>query len=119
LIYLGFALANTGAAVWILFGMYGVYYAMTEGTAKALVADLVPDEKRGTAYGLYSAGVGLAALPASVIAGILWQGIGAWQGFGPAAPFIFGMGMALLAGVLFYGLVGAKVEVSTSCDYCT
>jgi MFS family permease len=111
LIYLGFALAKTGAAVWILFGLYGVYYAMTEGTAKALVADLVPDEKRGTAYGLYSAGVGLAALPASVIAGILWQGIGAWQGFGPAAPFIFGMGMALMAGVLFYGMVGAKKVV--------
>jgi MFS family permease len=108
LIYLGFALAQTGLAVWVLFGLYGVYYALTEGSAKALVADLVPDEKRGTAYGLYSAGVGLTALPASLMAGILWQGIGAWQGFGPAAPFIFGMGMALLAGILFYRLVGTK-----------
>jgi MFS family permease len=106
LIYLGFALAQTGAAVWVLFGLYGVFYALTEGSAKALVADLVPDEKRGTAYGLYSAGVGLAALPASLIAGILWQGIGSWQGFGPAAPFIFGMGMALAAGLLFYRFVG-------------
>jgi MFS family permease len=105
-IYLGFALAQTGAAVWVLFGLYGVFYALTEGSAKALVADLVPDEKRGTAYGLYSAAIGLAALPASVIAGILWQGIGTWQGFGPAAPFVFGMGMALLAGILFYGFVG-------------
>jgi MFS family permease len=86
LIYLGFALAQTGAAVWVLFGLYGVFYALTEGSAKALVADLVPDQKRGTAYGLYSAAIGLAALPASVIAGILWQGIGTWQGFGPAAP---------------------------------
>jgi MFS family permease len=106
LIYLGFALAQTGAAVWVLFGLYGVFYALTEGSAKALVADLVPDQKRGTAYGLYSAAIGLAALPASVIAGILWQGIGTWQGFGPAAPFVFGMGMALLAGILFYGFVG-------------
>jgi MFS family permease len=108
LIYLGFALAQTGAAVWVLFGLYGVFYALTEGSAKALVADLVPDEKRGTAYGLYSAGVGLAALPASLIAGILWQGIGSWQGFGPAAPFIFGMGMALAAGLLFYRFVGTS-----------
>jgi len=106
LIYLGFALAQTGMMVWLFFGLYGVYYALTEGSAKALVADLVPEEKRGTAYGLYSAGVGLAALPASLIAGILWQGIGTWQGFGPAAPFIFGMGMALAAGFLFYALVG-------------
>jgi MFS family permease len=108
LIYLGFALAQTGAAVWVLFGLYGVFYALTEGSAKALVADLVPDEKRGTAYGLYSAGVGLAALPASLIAGILWQGIGSWQGFGPSAPFIFGMGMALAAGLLFYRFVGTS-----------
>lgn len=112
LIYLGFALANTGLAVWLLFGLYGIYYALTEGSAKALIADLVPDEKRGAAYGLYSAGVGLAALPASLIAGILWQGIGAWQGFGPAAPFIFGMGMALLAGVLFYSLVGTSAKTA-------
>jgi MFS family permease len=108
LIYLGFALAHTGTAVWVLFGLYGVFYAMTEGSAKALVADLVPDKKRGTAYGLYSASVGLAALPASLIAGILWQGIGTWQGFGPAAPFIFGMGMALAAGLLFYRFVGTS-----------
>jgi MFS family permease len=112
MIYLGFALAQTGAAVWVLFGLYGVFYALTEGSAKALVADLVPDEKRGTAYGLYSAAIGLAALPASVIAGILWQGIGTWNGFGPAAPFVFGMGMALLAGVLFYSFVGmSKKEI--------
>jgi MFS family permease len=110
MIYLGFALARTGAAVWVLYGLYGVFYALTEGSAKALVADLVPDEKRGTAYGLYSASVGLAALPASLIAGILWQGIGTWSGFGPAAPFIFGMGMALLAGILFTGLVGTTAR---------
>jgi MFS family permease len=104
-IYLGFALAKTGAVVWVLFGLYGVFYALTEGSAKALVADLVPDEKRGTAYGLYSAAIGLAALPASLAAGILWQGIGTWQGFGPAAPFIFGMVMALAAGFLFYRFI--------------
>ncbi len=89
LVYLGFALSQTGAQVWVLFGMYGVYYAATEGTAKAFVADLVPAERRGTAYGLYNAALALTALPASLIAGILWQGLGRWGGFGPAAPFVF------------------------------
>jgi len=100
-IYLGFAFAQTGWQVWLLFALYGVYYAATEGTAKALVADLVSPEQRGTAYGLYHAAVGFAVLPASVLAGLLWQGLGAWAGFGPAAPFLFGAGMALLAAGLF------------------
>lgn len=101
LVYLGFAASQTGAQVWVLFGLYGVYYAATEGTAKAYVADLVPAERRGTAYGLYNAAIALTAFPASLIAGILWQGIGSWGGFGPAAPFIFGAGMAILATGMF------------------
>jgi MFS family permease len=100
LIYLGLAFSTTGAQVWLLFGLYGIYYAMTEGAAKAFVADLVPQEQRGTAYGMFNAAIGLTALPASVIAGVLWQGIGEWPGFGPSAPFIFGAMMALLAGLL-------------------
>lgn len=100
LIYLGFALAQAGWQVWALFAIYGVYYGLTEGTARALVADLVAPEQRGTAYGAYNAMVGLAAFPASLIAGLLWQGLGAWSGFGPAAPFLFGAGMALLATML-------------------
>ena len=63
--------------------MYGVYYAAAEGTAKALIADLVPAERRGTAYGLFNAAVGLMAFPASAIAGLLWQGAFGWNGFGP------------------------------------
>ncbi|GAB4485201.1 MAG: MFS transporter [Anaerolineales bacterium] len=102
LVYLGFAASQTGAQVWALFGLYGVYYAATEGTAKAFVADLVPAPRRGTAYGLYNAAIALTALPASLIAGILWQGIGSWNGFGPAAPFIFGAGMALGAAGVFW-----------------
>jgi MFS family permease len=101
LVYLGLAASATGTQVWVLFGFYGIYYALTEGVAKALVADWVPQEQRGTAYGYYNAAVGITALPASLIAGILWQGLGTWTGFGPAAPFLFGGAMALLAGVLF------------------
>jgi MFS family permease len=105
LVYLGFAFSATGWHIWALFGLYGVYYAATEGVAKALVADLVPDVQRGTAYGLFNAAIGVTALPASVIAGLLWQGLGNWAGFGASAPFFFGAVMALLAMVMFGWLV--------------
>jgi MFS family permease len=101
LIYLGFARSATGTQVWILFGFYGVYYALTEGAARAFIADLVPQPLRGTAYGIYSAAVGITVLPASIIAGVLWQGIANWTGFGPSAPFYFGAMTAFLAGLFF------------------
>ena len=105
LVYLGFAFSQTGWQVWALFGLYGLYYAATEGAAKALVADLVPPEQRGTAYGLFNAVIGITVLPASLIAGLLWQGAGIWTGFGASAPFFFGALMALLAGFLFARLI--------------
>jgi len=81
--------------------LYGAYYGLSYGTAKALVADLVPAESRGMAYGTYNAVLGLTDLPASFLAGLLWSGAGQWTGFGPAAPFYFGAAMAFLALVLF------------------
>jgi len=105
LVYLGFAFAQAGWQVWALFGLYGLYYAATEGAAKALVADLVPQMQRGTAYGLFNAAIGIMALPASLIAGLLWQGAGTWLGFGASAPFFFGAGMALLSGSLFWRFI--------------
>jgi MFS family permease len=108
LVYLGFALSRTGWQIWTLFGLYGIYYAASEGAAKAFIADLVPAERRGTAYGLYNAAVGLTAFPASAIAGLLWQGAFGWAGFGPSAPFYFGAGLALLAGLLFWSLVRVR-----------
>lgn len=99
-IYLGFALARVGWHVWALYAVYGIYYGLAYGTAKALIADIVPEEARGMAYGTYNAVLGILDLPASIIAGVLWSGIGAWRGFGPAAPFFFGGAMALAAAVL-------------------
>jgi MFS family permease len=96
-IYFGFALSRTGWQVWMLYGLYGVYYGLAYGTTKAMVADLVPAHVRGTAYGTYNATLGILDFPASVIAGVLWQGAFGWQGFGPSAPFFFGAGAALLA----------------------
>lgn len=105
LVYLGFAFAQTGWQIWTLFGLYGIYYAATEGVAKALVADLVPDAQRGAAYGLFNAAIGITALPASFLAGLLWQGAGAWAGFGASAPFLFGAVLASLASILLWRLV--------------
>jgi MFS family permease len=100
LIYLGFAFAQAAWQVWALYVAYGLYYGMAYGTANALVADLVPEQLRGTAYGTYNAIIGILAFPASLIAGLLWQGLGSWKGFGPSAPFLFGGTLALIATLL-------------------
>jgi len=91
LVYLGFAAASSLWQVWVLFAGYGIYYGMEKGVARAFVADLVPVERRGTAYGLYHGIVSLTLLPASLLAGWLWQTIG------PPAPFYLGAGLAFLA----------------------
>jgi MFS family permease len=100
IIYMGFALAQQAWQVWILYVAYGLYYGLAFGTTTAMVADLVPENLRGTAYGTYNAVVGLLAFPASFIAGMLWQGIGSWGGFGPSAPFLFGGSLALIAALM-------------------
>ncbi len=99
-IYLGFAVAGKGWHVWVLYAIYGVYYGLAYGTTKAMVADLVPEALRGTAYGTYNAVLGILDFPASLIAGILWQGLGSWGGFGASAPFFFGAALSLIAAVL-------------------
>jgi MFS family permease len=101
LTYLGLAVAGSAVHIVILYILYGAYYGLSYGTAKAMVADLVPAAVRGMAFGTYNAVLGLTDLPASLIAGIMWSGIGAWKGFGPAAPFYFGAAMAFLALLIF------------------
>jgi hypothetical protein len=78
----------------------GGYYGLTHGVIKAMVADIVRPDLQGTAYGTYNAVVGILDFPASLIAGLLWQGVGAWGGFGPSAPFAFGAALALTAALL-------------------
>ena len=99
LVYLGFALASNIWQVWLLFACYGIYYGIVEGVARAFVADLITEEKRGTAYGLYHGVVGLTLLPASLIAGWLWDTVN------PAAPFYFGAGLAFIAMLSMMALV--------------
>jgi MFS family permease len=86
--YLGLALASATWQLWLLFALYGLYYGISEGVCRAFVCDLVPVERRGTAYGWYHTAVGISLLPASVIAGWLWHLIG------PSATFYFGAAMA-------------------------
>lgn len=73
---------------------YGLFYGLTEGAERALIAEFVPSGSRGRAYGLYHGAVGLAALPASLIFGVFWAGLG------PKTAFFIGAGLALSAVVL-------------------
>jgi MFS family permease len=104
-VYVGFAEATETWHAWALFAAYGVFFGMTEGTEKALVADLVPAARRGTAYGFYNLAIGLAALPASLLFGLVWDGLG--------AEFAFAMGAAL-AMVAAAGMVAAVRETRTA-----
>lgn len=93
LVYLGLAIADQNWMIWLLFAFYGLYYGLAEGVTRALVCDLVEPEKRGTAFGMYHGIVGITLLPASLIAGWLWQTVS------PSAPFYFGAALAAVAAV--------------------
>ena len=93
-VYFAFGWAAAAWQAWALFAVYGIFYGMTEGTEKALVADIVPRARRGSAFGWYNLAIGLGALPASLIFGAIWDRAGA-----PSA-FVFGASLALLAAVL-------------------
>jgi MFS family permease len=92
-VYLGFALATQQWHAWALFASYGLFYAFTEGTEKAFVADLIPKERRGAAFGWFNLAIGLGALPASLIFGAIWDRSGAHT------AFLFGASLAILASV--------------------
>ena len=93
-VYFAFGWATAAWHAWVLFAIYGIFYGMTEGTEKALVADIVPTQRRGSAFGWYNLAIGLGALPASLIFGRIWDTAGA-----PTA-FVFGASLALIAAVL-------------------
>ncbi len=90
-IYLGFAMARGAVMAWALFAAYGGFYALTEGVQRAFVGDLVPLGWRGSAMGIFNAAIGIAALPASIVAGVLWQLVS------PEATFLYGAALAAVA----------------------
>ena len=106
LVYLGFALANVEWHAWALFVVYGLYFGATEGTEKAFVADLVPAARRGTAFGWFNAALGLGALPASVVFGLVWERSGA------ESAFVMGATIAAVATLLFLVLVPKRTRVA-------
>ncbi|MCU0641747.1 MAG: MFS transporter [Candidatus Margulisbacteria bacterium] len=99
----GFALATQTWQAWPLFAVYGIVSAITESTPRAFVSDLAAPEIRGTAYGIYYALIGVTALPASALAGWLWDFYGPANG--PIVAFGFGTLMALIATALLLYLV--------------
>ena len=104
---LGFGLARDDWQVLGLLVLYGAFLGLTEGTSRALVADLVPSARRGSAYGLYYVAAGLPVLPAGLIAGFLWQEVN------HAAPFLVGAATSLLSTALLLTLVPPPVESPT------
>jgi MFS family permease len=95
LVYIGFAMATSTAALVTLFLTYGVYFALTEGAEKALVADLAPRTRQGTAFGLYNAALGFGALAASIGFGMLYEWVSPAVAFGTGAA-LAGAAAALL-----------------------
>ncbi|MEJ7848356.1 MAG: MFS transporter [Pyrinomonadaceae bacterium] len=81
LVYVGFAFVDSPWQAWALFIIYGTYFGLTEGAEKAFVADMVEDEKRGTAFGFYSLAFGITVFPASLLFGFLWNQFGAPTAF--------------------------------------
>lgn len=99
LVYAGFALNLTGAAVWLLMGLYGIYYGVAESLGRALVSDFVKPEVRPLAYGIHHFAVSVGALPANLLFGFLWQTFGAPSAFLAGAVFSVLAGAIFLAGV--------------------
>jgi MFS family permease len=90
-VYRAFGRVRTPGGIFAVFGIYALYYALTEGAQRAYVADVAGPEARGRAFGLFYLATGIAALPASILFGLLWEKLG------PAAAFDIGAGIALLS----------------------
>lgn len=92
IVYLGFAFSHNASVLWLLIALYGAYKGLADGAQRTLVSDLVPSTQRGTAFGVFHTSVSMATLPSSIIAGVLWDKLGA------SAPFLFGGILALISG---------------------
>ena len=104
LVYIGFAVSTTLAALVTWFMIYGVYYGCVEGTERALVADFARPMQKGTAFGVYNGVAGIGALISSVVFGLLWKI------FGAAVAFASGAALATLAAMLLFALVPAPTR---------
>ena len=99
---LGFAFFADTATIWVLFALYGLFMAVTDGVSRAYVSDLAAEEKRGTALGAYHTIVGITVLPANLIGGLLWQKINV------QAPFVYAAVLSLISAILLIILIKKK-----------
>ncbi|MBP1751337.1 MAG: major facilitator superfamily 1 [Geobacteraceae bacterium] len=99
LAYIGFAQATQEIHVWLLFALYGLFYGLTEGVEKAFLADIANPAERGSAFGWYNFAMGIGALPASFVFGIVWQK------FGPQVAFGIGASLAAVSALLLALLI--------------
>lgn len=102
LVYCGFAFVGSAWQALALFLIYGIYFGLTEGVEKALVADLVPEDKRGTAYGLYNLAFGITVFPASLIFGLIWEN------FGASTAFLVSAAISVIAAFLLLSIKNPK-----------
>jgi len=95
-VYFGFALVDDINFIWILFALYGIYAAATEGVSKAWISDLIPDEQRGSAIGLLTMITSFSVMIGSFLTGILWDH------FGSSVPFLISAIISLVISVLIF-----------------
>jgi MFS family permease len=105
-VYAGFAFVDNNVSIWVLFLIYGIYFGLAEGAEKALVADLVRPEQRGTAYGLYNLAFGISVFPASLLMGMIWD----WRG--PTTAFLVSASLGAIAAILLWGVVSAPPQAN-------
>lgn len=104
-VYAGFAFVSNAWQAWVLFIIYGAYFGMTEGVEKAVVADMVPDSQRGTAYGLYNLAFGITVFPASLLFGLVWTQLG------PTTAFLTSASVSILAILLLLTVRPPNIHV--------
>jgi MFS family permease len=108
LCYIGFAFADGRFAMNAIFVLYGIYTAMITGVERAFIAEIAPEQLKGTMLGLHSTVAGIALFPASVIAGVLWSL------FGASVPFLFGAGLSLISAALLLVFMKGRITFSRS-----
>ncbi len=108
-VYFGFGITRSIGLIIALFALYGLYSAATDGIQKAFISDMTDSNKKGTAMGIYNALIGITLLPASLIAGILYDKVNS------SVPFYFGAGMALLSTLMMlFFLRKVKIELQAT-----
>ncbi|MBP1663310.1 MAG: Major facilitator superfamily permease [Bacteroidetes bacterium] len=107
LVYFGFGVTANVYVIVALFALYGIYSALTDGVQKAMISDLTDENKKGTGMGIYNAMLGITLLPASLIAGLLYDKVNS------SIPFYFGGVMSLLALLLMLIYITTKPKKET------